>query len=101
MLTSPKSHTLQKDTTPSSWRQRESTKRNGEGDRRHNEEDKTQDKTGVKIRKRNIHASKREAVWTASEVGLTDRGFNSTLNLKNVIYRRDQSLGNRDGIQKE
>lgn len=31
VLTSPKSHTLQKDTTPSSWRQREHRKEMGGG----------------------------------------------------------------------
>lgn len=34
LLTSPNSHTLQKDTTPSSWRQRESTERKQGGTER-------------------------------------------------------------------
>lgn len=38
VLTSPMTHTLQKDTTPSSWRQRErAQKGNGGGNRRHND----------------------------------------------------------------
>lgn len=48
LLTSPNAHTLQKDTTPSSWRQRESTERKQGGTERGRQETKTQGKTGVR-----------------------------------------------------
>lgn len=49
LLTSPNAHTLQKDTTPSSWRQRESTERKQGGtERGGRQETKTQGETGVR-----------------------------------------------------
>lgn len=101
LLTSPSAHTLQKDTTPSSWRQRERAQEGNKGETESKTTgDKTQAKTGVRYCRDTCIRRLRFHRWTHQQERTSTVFYIQHTNLihkdKHVKHKQNKSSENDD-----